>query len=220
MNSALRGQRRGKPLQKFMNRSRAARRLIIGVGVAAAHVFLLYAIGVSSAAPTDPFAQQTRAIRLSDVREMPPPPPDIPEEIPQTTVEKLAETMIETDQPIIEVAVDALPPETTSTQTMSDDDYLPQYKVSNVPVFDRKSIIPVYPPIALRSGIEGTVYLELFIDKDGNVRKIEILKEDPPDRGFGEAAVRAFEGRTCKPAMANGEPVAVRFRYPVRFQIR
>jgi protein TonB len=78
----------------------------------------------------------------------------------------------------------------------------------------------VYPPIALRSGIEGRVILELFIDRTGQVQRITILQETPPGRGFGEAAVRAFEGQRCSPAEANGLPVSVRYRYPVSFRIR
>jgi protein TonB len=72
----------------------------------------------------------------------------------------------------------------------------------------------------LRSNIEGTVYLELFVDPQGVIRQISILKETPEGRGFGEAAVNAFKGIQGKPAESNGQIVAVRFRYPIRFTIR
>jgi protein TonB len=79
----------------------------------------------------------------------------------------------------------------------------------------------VYPSIALRSGIEGQVYLDLFVDRVGVIRQREILRETPPGRGFGEAAINAFKGiRATEPAMANGQIVAVRYRYPVRFTIK
>jgi protein TonB len=78
----------------------------------------------------------------------------------------------------------------------------------------------VYPPIALRSGIEGRVILELFVDRTGAVQKIVILQENPLDRGFGEAAVRAFTDRKGVPAYANGEPVSARYRYPVTFKLK
>ncbi|MDR2344063.1 MAG: energy transducer TonB [Spirochaetaceae bacterium] len=91
-----------------------------------------------------------------------------------------------------------------------------------LPYLDEKAIRSrlVYPPIALRSGLEGIVYIELYIDREGRVRRIEIIKENPPGRGFGAAAVKAFEGISGRPAQANGEAVAVRYRYPVRFQIK
>jgi hypothetical protein len=47
-----------------------------------------------------------------------------------------------------------------------------------------------------------------------------VLKEDPPGRGFAEAAVRAFQGLRCTPAQANGGNVSVRYRYPVSFKLR
>jgi len=79
----------------------------------------------------------------------------------------------------------------------------------------------VYPAIALRSGIEGRVILELFVDEEGNIRRVLILREDPPNRGFGEAAVKAFVGRKVEPAKnANGEAVSARYRYPVTFKIK
>jgi protein TonB len=95
-------------------------------------------------------------------------------------------------------------------------------KISVPPSFREKEIrdATVYPAIALRSGVEGTVYLELYIDRTGAVKQIKVLKETPPDKGFGEAAMKAFQGIRCTPAYSNGKPVAVRYRYPLRFAIK
>jgi protein TonB len=100
--------------------------------------------------------------------------------------------------------------------------YLPQYMVTSLAVLPESEILraAVYPPIALRSGIEGTVYLELFIDKNGDIREITILRENPTGRGFGEAAVNALKGIRAKPAEANGSPVAARLRYNYTFRIK
>jgi TonB family protein len=103
------------------------------------------------------------------------------------------------------------------------DDYFPAHMVSSAPIFDERQIMGalVYPPIALRSEIEGRVILELFVNNEGQVQQIRILQEDPLDRGFGEAAVRAFLGIKGEPARAaNGEAVSTRYRYPVRFTLR
>jgi protein TonB len=96
------------------------------------------------------------------------------------------------------------------------------HRLSRTPLFDENAIIAdlVYPPIAQRSGIEGRVILELFVDRNGMVQRIDILREDPEGRGFGEAAVRAFTGRKGQPAIANGQPVSARYRYPVTFKIK
>jgi protein TonB len=103
------------------------------------------------------------------------------------------------------------------------DDYVSQGRVDTIPEFDERELYAalVYPPIALRSGIEGRVFLEIFVDRNGVVQRIIILREEPEGRGFGDAAVKAFTGKVAKiPAMANGEPVSARYRYPVSFRIK
>jgi protein TonB len=136
----------------------------------------------------------------------------------------VAETIIESEELPVEATTE---PATESAPTPSATlanyagEYLPQNMVSVVPRLDEKEIRSrlIYPSIALRAGIEGLVYLELYIDREGIVRHIRVLKETPPDRGFGEAAVKAFDGLRGKPAMSNGEAVPVRYRYPVRFRL-
>lgn len=75
-----------------------------------------------------------------------------------------------------------------------------------------------YPPLAAREGIEATVYLELYIDAQGVIRKVEVLKD--PGYGFAEAAVGALQGLKVTPPEANGKPAAVKYRYPIRFMLK
>jgi len=152
--------------------------------------------------------ENARVMKLTDIQEAPPPEPEIPQ------VEAIAEKMIETDvAPVQQVLAAGV----FLTET-----YLAMNQVSVPPKFDSGLVMKalVYPPIALRSGIEGKVILELFVDRTGMVQKIVILKEDPPDRGFGEAAEKAFTDRKGVPAYANGEPVSARYRYPVTFKLK
>jgi protein TonB len=155
--------------------------------------------------------ENARVMKLTDINELPPPPSD--PEIPD--VEEIAEMMIETDTPPLQNIVGA---GTLHVQ----ENYLLMHQVSNPPEFDISMIMAdlVYPPIALRSGIEGRVILELFVDRTGTVQRVIILREEPEGRGFGEAAARALTGRKGKPAAANGEPVSCRYRYPIRFTIK
>ena len=162
-------------------------------------------------------------MRLVDVQEElpppPPPPPERPPEIPQTTSEAIAETMIETDIPPVQSVVAA---GTILHHAPVVEEYFRMHEVSEPPRFDENQIAAdlVYPPIALRTGIEGRVILELFVDRNGVVQRVDILREEPPERGFGAAAIRAFMGRKGSPAMANGVPVSSRYRWPVSFRIR
>ena len=89
-----------------------------------------------------------------------------------------------------------------------------------VPVIPTEKVLSriKYPELAAKQGIEGVVYLELYIDKTGRIRDAKVLKD--PGFGFAEAALAALEGVSCQPAAANGEAVAVKFRYPVRFTLK
>ena len=188
-------------------------RLLLFIAVAALHVILLSVIAFNVDTLSQEEEENARVMKLTDLAEAPPPPP---EELPQ--VESIAETMIETDTEPLQTIV--APGSITTAPSW--DDYLPIHKVSEPPRFDERDIMAslVYPPIALRSAIEGRVVLELFVDRNGMVQRVSILREEPPDRGFGEAAIRAFTGRRGVPATANGEPVSSRYRYPVSFRIK
>lgn len=99
-------------------------------------------------------------------------------------------------------------------------EYLAQFRITGVPVVPAKAVLAniEYPPLAARQGIEATVYLELFIDAEGTIRKITVLKD--PGFGFAQAAVAALKGVACAPATVGGQAVAVRFRYPLRFALK
>ena len=181
--------------------------------------------------------EPAQIMRLMDIQEDVPPPPPPPPPPPravepqQNMVEAISQNMIETDHvPEEQIVVDfmAAPPAPPTVYVPSETiDYIPQSRVSKVPVFSEQDLRRImtylrdqYPPIALRSGIEGTVILELFIDSHGVIRQINIFRETPEGRGFGEVAVSAFRDVRASPAEANGSPVAVRYRYPIRFTVR
>ncbi|WP_010257787.1 energy transducer TonB [Treponema primitia] len=202
-------------------------RLILFLAVAGIHVvFILFFVIRVNAIPMV-IEQPPMVMKLTDIQEeeplpqLPPPPPKTEyTESASNTIEAIAETMIETDEVPDQIVVSGIiaPRQVEYVQ----EDYLPMHKVSAAPVFSEGEIRErlVYPPIALRAKIEGMVYLELFVDHHGQVRQITILRETPENRGFGEAAIKAFQGLQGKPAQANGAAVAVRYRYPVRFAIR
>jgi protein TonB len=186
-----------------------------------AHLILFLVVTIN------PGQKQTRKdnaiFKIVDVKEYIPPPP--PEEKKEEKKEKKKEEIkVEKKEEVIEinrqdeVAEDVI--ETKKEIKEAEIDYLPQHKISELPVLptnDIKSKI-VYPPLANKQGIEGIVYLELYIDQKGELRNIIVLKD--PGYGFAEAAIKALESAKCIPAKANGIPVAVRYRYPIRFALK
>jgi protein TonB len=185
-------------------------RLIIFIITGALHLIVIFFLVFDTGTLIQGTSENAKIMKLTDIAELPPPEPEIPQ------VEEIAEVMIETDIPPIQNVVAA------GTLNLSFENYLQMHQVSVPPVFDEYAFTAalVYPPIALRSGIEGRVFLELFVDRTGMVQKVTILRENPEGRGFGEAAVRAFAGRKGTPAYANGEAVSCRYRYPVVFTIK
>jgi len=75
-----------------------------------------------------------------------------------------------------------------------------------------------YPAIARIDAIEGTVYVEVIIDKKGEVEKTKIIKS------FGHndcdaAAVAAIRSVKWKPGESDGEPEKVTLLLPVTFRL-
>ena len=177
--------------------------------VIAVHIIVLICVkfSISDAAPEE--EKTAEIFKLVDVEEFVPPPPPPPviqkREVVVNSV-KASENIQETEKEVVEVE-----------EAPEEIDYIPQHKISVVPEIPTKQILSKieYPKMAMKQGIEGVVYLELFIDEAGNIRHINVLKD--PGYGFAEAAIAALDGVTCKPALMNDKPVAVRFRYPVRF---
>ena len=180
------------------------------LGAAALHLVLLFFLVFRMDRVVQEPEPPLTVMKLTDLREAAPPPERPPS--PEPLSETIAETVLETETL----------PETARGGVTAEPDFLAMHQVSRGPVFSEDLIRSrlEYPPMARRSGIEGMVYLELLVDAQGRIRRIIILKEEPADRGFGEAAVRAFQGLEGRPAEANGVPAAVRLRYPVRFRLR
>lgn len=168
--------------------------------------------------------KDTSVFKLVDVEEYIPPKPIKEEEVLQppkkiepieqievVNQDDIAEDFVETEKDVVEVDVLTAPVEI---------EYLLQHKISVAPGIPRDEILSrvIYPNLANRQKIEGVVYLELYIDSYGTIRDIKILKE--PGYGLAKAAIDALSGIKCTPAMANGKPVAVRFRYSIRFKLK
>ena len=204
-------------------------RLLLFVAVGILHgallIFVAFPGATKRAAGEESKAVIIRVIDVQEEIRLPPPPP--PRERPpeaSNTIEAVAETIVETDEVQEEVVIVSgiIAPVHVETAQEEAVEYLPMGRISVLPVLpiDQIRQATVYPPIALRSGIEGTVILELFVDPQGVIRNITILQETPANRGFGEAAVNALKGVVAIPGEADGQKVGVRYRYPIRFTLR
>jgi protein TonB len=81
-----------------------------------------------------------------------------------------------------------------------------------------KKVEPKYPEIALRAGLEGNVFLKVWVDKEGKVRKAVILKSDAEI--FNQAAQEAAQQWVFTPAVMQKGPVSVWVSIPFRFRLQ
>lgn len=82
-----------------------------------------------------------------------------------------------------------------------------------------KSVKPVYPSICIAAQAEGRVYLNLLLDYDGRIMKVEIVRSSG-NIALDEAAVDAAGQFIFSPALASsGRAVRVWLAYPITFTL-
>jgi protein TonB len=81
-----------------------------------------------------------------------------------------------------------------------------------------KKVVPVYPDMARRAGLEGTVWVKILVDKDGKPKKAAVIKSTTEI--FNEPAVEAAMQFLFTPAVMNNGPVKVWVSVPFRFKLK
>lgn len=148
-------------------------------------------------------------------RAPPPPRPSIPiatesEEVPDdVTIET---TDLDFDKVDLHVPP---PPVETAAIEEPEEEILEYFMVEEKPVVI-KGVAPVYPPVALKAGIEGTIHLKVLVGKDGMVEQAVVIKGKDI---FQKAALQAVHQYRFKPARQNDRPVKVYLVMPIRFRI-
>lgn len=76
---------------------------------------------------------------------------------------------------------------------------------------------PLYPELPRRAGVEGTVWVRIWVTREGKARKAEVLKSD--SELFNQAALDAAMQWVFTPAIMNSGPVSVWVSIPFRFKL-
>lgn len=75
-----------------------------------------------------------------------------------------------------------------------------------------------YPASARRMGVDGTVYVQFVVGKDGTISEVKTIRGISADCDKeAERVVNAMPN--WKPGRQNGKPVFVRFVLPIRFKL-
>jgi protein TonB len=93
----------------------------------------------------------------------------------------------------------------------------PFVPVEKDPVLIRGSV-PEYPPLASSLGLEGRVWVKIWVDTEGRARKAVVLKSSA--EMFEASAVEAAMEFLFAPAIMNGRPVSVWVSIPFQFRLK
>ena len=176
-------------------------------------IFLIYPRYLGLIALEDVELQEIIIENIPQTQQIEKPPPPARPSVPvESEDEDIADdlTIEETDLDSFE-AWDAPPPppEGPRVKFITYDD--PPQPIS--------SIRPVYPEIAQEAGIEGTVVVQVFVDKKGRVKDTLVLK-GIPNTGLDEAAVTAIKKTRFRPAKQRERAVGVWISIPVNFRLK
>src|SRR6266496_4322327 len=75
-----------------------------------------------------------------------------------------------------------------------------------------------YPETGSTVAVTGVVELALSVDAKGNLKNTQVLSEEPPLLGFGDAALSDFGGAKFIPAFRKGQPVECNVKIPVFYK--
>jgi periplasmic protein TonB len=212
---------------------------LIGLAIAVViHVVLLgtyYLIAVVGADEPPPIT--VRILRYSDLGPPPsitqantPPPiavsapvakPTVGVPVPVPDAEVSAEQTMATQQEMSQVAPVAEGTGDGPVQVQQDvriDDEPPAdfVPVEKEPVVVKK-VEPKYPELAMRAGLEGKVWVKIWVDKEGKPKQVIVLKSDAEI--FNEPSIEAAKQFVFTPAYMNNGPVAVWVSVPFKFKL-
>lgn len=80
-----------------------------------------------------------------------------------------------------------------------------------------KRVMPVYPEEAKADNLEGIVYVQIWVAKDGSVKDAKIAKSEQP--AFNKSALEAVRQWTFVPAQKDGKSIDVWVTLPLRYRL-
>jgi TonB family protein len=80
-----------------------------------------------------------------------------------------------------------------------------------------KTVAPVYPELAKRSGLEGRVFVKIWVDTEGKPKQVTILKSDAEI--FNQPTIDAAKQFLFTPAYIKDKPVDVWVSLPFKYRL-
>lgn len=176
--------------------------------------------------PPPPPAQQVIEIATAAKAGTPVPIPDaeIKEDLKEfASFEKLSESLAREQGQ--EIDISQLPQDFSLDQKVevkkeeepNIDEFIPVEKEPYIDLADLQRRI-VYPEMARKAGIEGSVVVRVLVDKNGKPKKAVVQSSD--SQLLDQAAIDAVLKSTFTPAIQNGQPIMCWVSIPIRFKLR
>lgn len=152
----------------------------------------------------------------------PPPPPQAPEVIEivedEEEIEEEIEINTEADAETV-VEVFEQEEEVEEDEVFAIVEKMPTFPGGEEKMYKYLQNTIKYPPIAQENGIQGTVYLNFVVGKDGKIRDIKVLRG--VDKLLDAEAIRVVKKMPpWKAGKQRGKAVSVTYNLPIKFTLR
>ncbi|NLT50986.1 MAG: energy transducer TonB [Ignavibacteria bacterium] len=174
------------------------------------------------------FEQEQELVKMEEVavtkienRPPPPPRPLVPVEAPTDDVLddiEIADTDLDVNE---EVAAPPPPPAAEKKEEVAEEPvFFVAVEEMPEPIGGIKAIQDniVYPDLAKKANVQGRVYVKAYVDEQGNVSKVELIKGI--GAGCDEAGMDAVKKTKFKPGKQRGKPVKVQVAIPIIFKLQ
>ncbi len=162
---------------------------------------------------------QVEDVEATKQEAAPPPPPKPPIPIEAPSDEVLEDIEISETELDVNAEVAAPPPPVEEEEEEVEPVFFVAVEQQPEPIGGLEGIQKriVYPEIAKRAGVQGRVFVKAYVDENGNVVKVELLKGI--GAGCDEAAMEAVKNTKFSPGRQRGKPVKVQVSIPIVFKL-
>ncbi len=172
--------------------------------------------------------EDEEVMELAQAPPPPPPPPPPPAPVDEIEIvedeEEIEETVVVVEEvdvdevvEIVDIPMDEGEPEVDEIFEIVEEEAEFPGGMEALMNFLRKNT--KYPPMAQEAGIQGRVYVQFVVRKDGKIDDVQVIRKVNP--ALDKEAVRVVKSMpNWQPGKQRGKAVSSRFRLPVVFKLR
>lgn len=164
--------------------------------------------------------EMEEVVQTEQEKELPPPErPQVPVEVPNDEVLDDYDINLDADMEL-DRELPAPPPSDSSEEEEDEEEFFKAVEHMPEPIGGIQGIHDRinYPKKALRAGIEGSVHVQFYVNRNGEVEDPKILRG--LEGGCNEEALRVIKATKFTPGRQRGRPVKVLMGQVIHFRIK